>query len=78
MNQNFVLLQLILVNFFLLTPKGSKLHQIIPPPSSFSRNPVYYSIFQQIHFVTDTRLHHFVFNPTISVSDPDCKKLENT
>ena len=27
--------------FFLVTPRGSRLHQIIPPPSSLIRNPVY-------------------------------------
>ena len=27
---------------FLVTPRGITLHQILPPPSSLTRNPVYY------------------------------------
>ena len=36
-------------NFFLVTPRGRTLHQILPPASSLTRNPVYYTVFMLCH-----------------------------
>ena len=49
-----------LIRFFLVTPRGRTLHQIVPPPSSLTRNPVY------CRYSRKTQPARFAFPPCIS------------